>query len=155
MQAFLEKRKPDFRGDEGEPLPSPTSTPSPIARASRTATPGSVDQAGAERLGASLYEVEPGQANAPYHWHTANEEMLLVVAGRISLRTPKGTRELEAGEVVAFPRGERGAHQVVGAGDGPARYLIVSEMRGPEIVRLPRLEQGRRARGGAGHAARA
>jgi uncharacterized cupin superfamily protein len=94
-------------------------------------------QSGAERLGASLYEVEPGQANGQYHWHTANEEMLLVLSGRVSLRTPKGTREAEAGEVVAFRRGEDGAHQIVGAGDGPARYLILSEMRAPEIAVYP------------------
>jgi uncharacterized cupin superfamily protein len=94
-------------------------------------------QAGARRLGASLYEVAPGQSNGPYHWHVANEEMLLVVAGRVAVRTPEGTTEHEAGEVVAFPRGERGAHQIVGAGDGPSRYLVVSEMRGPEIAVYP------------------
>jgi hypothetical protein len=45
-------------------------------------------QADTERLGASLYEVPPGQATFPYHWHSANEEMLIVLSGRPSLRTP-------------------------------------------------------------------
>ena len=35
--------------------------------------------AGAERLGASLYEVPPGNSACPYHWHAANEEMLIVL----------------------------------------------------------------------------
>jgi uncharacterized cupin superfamily protein len=45
-------------------------------------------QAGAERLGASLFEIPPGQATFPYHQHTANEEMLIVLSGRPALRTP-------------------------------------------------------------------
>src|SRR5919108_2784673 len=69
-------------------------------------------QAGAQRLGASLYEIPPGQATFPYHAHLANEEMLFVLAGRPSLRTPEGWRELSEGEVVAFPAGEAGAHQI-------------------------------------------
>ena len=36
---------------------------------------------GGERLGASLYEIPPGQATFPYHAHFANEEMLIVIAG--------------------------------------------------------------------------
>ena len=50
------------------------------------------------------------------------------VAGRPSLRTPDSERELETGEVVAFPVGERGAHQVVNRTSEPAKVLLVSEM---------------------------
>ena len=46
-------------------------------------------RAGTERLGASLYELEPGQANCPYHWHAANEELLLVLSGTLAVRTPR------------------------------------------------------------------
>ena len=70
-------------------------------------------QAGAEHLGASLFELEPGSAPFPLHFHLGNEEMVIVLAGTPSLRTPVGERDLEPGEVVAFPRGEQGAHQVI------------------------------------------
>jgi uncharacterized cupin superfamily protein len=99
------------------------------------------DQAGSERLGVSLYEVEPGQASAPYHWHVANEELLLTLMGRIELRGPDGVRELGPGEVVAFPRGDRGAHQLINKGEEPARFLIFSEMNYPEIVAYPDSEK--------------
>jgi uncharacterized cupin superfamily protein len=91
----------------------------------------------AERLGASLYEIEPGQAIWPLHYHLANEELVIVLAGRPSLRTPDGERELADGEVVAFPRGESGAHQIVNRSDEPTRVLIVSEMNAPDIVVRP------------------
>jgi uncharacterized cupin superfamily protein len=95
------------------------------------------DQAGCQRLGMSLYEVEAGQASAPFHWHVANEEVLMTLLGRIELRSPDGVRELGPGEVVAFPRGEGGAHQLTNVGDGPARFLVLSEMNYPEIVVYP------------------
>jgi uncharacterized cupin superfamily protein len=94
-------------------------------------------QAGSERLGASLYEVPPGQATFPYHWHSANEELLIVLRGRPSLRTPEGWRELAEGEVVAFPVEERGAHQVMNRTDETVRFLIVSEMNAPEVSVYP------------------
>jgi uncharacterized cupin superfamily protein len=93
--------------------------------------------AGAEHLGASLFELPPGTAPFPYHAHFANEEMLIVLRGRPSVRTPDGWRELDEGEVVAFPRGEQGAHQVANFGESPARVLLVSEMNGPDVVRYP------------------
>ena len=94
-------------------------------------------QAGAERLGASVYEIPPGQATFPYHAHTANEELLVVLDGHPSLRTPEGWRKLGLGEVVAFPVGEAGAHQVANRSDAPARILIVSTMTAPEITLYP------------------
>jgi uncharacterized cupin superfamily protein len=94
-------------------------------------------QAGLERLGVSLFEVQPGEATFPYHFHFGNEELLIVVEGRPSLRTPDGWRELETGEVVGFPRGEEGAHQVANRGDEPARVALVSQMVGPDVVVMP------------------
>src|SRR5688572_8369604 len=82
-------------------------------------------QAGAERLGASLFEVPTGASMFPLHVHHANEELLVVVAGRPTLRTLEGERELEPGEVVAFPTGRRGAHRVDNRGSEPVRVLMV------------------------------
>src|SRR5215218_5985951 len=69
-------------------------------------------QAGCERLGFSLFEVPPGEAAYPYHFHLTEEELVIVLSGRPSLRTADGWRELAEGEVIAFPRGEEGAHQI-------------------------------------------
>jgi uncharacterized cupin superfamily protein len=95
------------------------------------------EQAGSERLGASLYEIEPGEATFPYHWHTANEELLLVLMGTLTLREPGGTREVRPGEVVAFPRGERGAHQLSNRGTVRARFIVLSEMNWPDPCVYP------------------
>jgi uncharacterized cupin superfamily protein len=94
-------------------------------------------KAGSEHLGASLYDIPPGEATFPYHYHLANEELLIVLRGHPHLRTPDGWRQLEEGEVVAFPRGERGAHQIVNRSSEEVRLLMISEMRSPEIAGYP------------------
>ncbi len=63
------------------------------------------DEIGAERLGATLYELGPGERIWPYHYESANEEWLLVVSGAPTLRSPDGERVLRAGDVVCFPTG--------------------------------------------------
>jgi uncharacterized cupin superfamily protein len=110
-------------------------------------------QAGAEKLGASLYEIPPGQSTFPYHSHTANEELLIVLRGGPHLRTPEGWRELNEGEVVAFPAGDRGAHQIQNRGDEDARVLVVSTMIAPEVNLYPdsgKLMAATRAPGASG-----
>jgi uncharacterized cupin superfamily protein len=90
-------------------------------------------QAGARDLGASLFEVPPGAATFPLHAHYNNEELLIVVAGRPTLTTLDGERELAPGEVLAFPPGRSGAHRLDNRTGEPIRVLVVSTMRSPEI----------------------
>ncbi len=89
---------------------------------------------GAELIGGSLYELEPGDRLWPYHTHHANEEWAIVVAGTPTLRTPGGERELREGDVVCFRRGAEGAHQVSNRSDAPVRVLMLSTLLAPEIV---------------------
>ena len=94
------------------------------------------ERAGAEHLGASLYELQPGDEMV-FHYHVQREELLIVLDGRLSLRSADGWEELPEGEVVAFPRGERGAHGYRNDGDAPVRLLMISEMDGPNISVYP------------------
>jgi uncharacterized cupin superfamily protein len=91
-------------------------------------------QAGSEQLGAAVYEVAPGGRISPLHVHHANEELIIVLSGRPTLRGADGSRELATGEVVACLPGRRGAHTVENHSDGPARVLIVSTMIYPEVA---------------------
>jgi uncharacterized cupin superfamily protein len=93
-------------------------------------------QVGTEKVGASLWELPAGQAAYPYHWHVAEEELLIVLGGTPSLRTPDGWRELGEGEVVSFPCGEQGAHQIVNRTETPVRFLAVSNQQ-PDIIVRP------------------
>ena len=94
-------------------------------------------QAGTRDLGASLWEIPPGEAAYPYHYHLAEEEMLVVLLGRPSVRTDDEWRELTPGDVVSFPRGREGAHQVANWSDVTARFLAVSTSGTPDLVVYP------------------
>ena len=67
--------------------------------------------AGAEHLGLTVYELEPGQG-MHFHYHPQREEILVVLDGTVAVRTGGGWEEAAQGEVVAFARGERGAPRV-------------------------------------------
>ena len=94
-------------------------------------------QAGGEKLGASLFELPPGASSFPLHVHHANEELIVVLSGRPTLRTLDTERELAPGEVVACPTGRRGAHRIDNRSDEPIRFLIVSTMIAPEVNEYP------------------
>jgi uncharacterized cupin superfamily protein len=91
----------------------------------------------AELIGGSLYELESGDRLWPYHTHHANEEWLVVVRGQPTLRTPDGEQELAEGDVLCFPRGSEGFHQVRNGTESPIRVLMLSSMFAPDIVEYP------------------
>ena len=91
-------------------------------------------QVGVDRVGASLWELPPGMAAYPYHFHLTEDEIVILLEGTLALRTPDGWSELSEGDVVGFPVGEAGAHQVVNRGDSMARFLAVSNSGAAEAV---------------------
>ena len=92
---------------------------------------------GAQDSGATLYELKPGEAVCPYHYEYGEEEWALVLEGRPSVRTPEGLRELEPLDLVFFPPGPEGAHQVRNDGDRQARVLMWSEIVHPSATAYP------------------
>jgi uncharacterized cupin superfamily protein len=91
-------------------------------------------------LGASVYELGPGNF-AVYHFHHGAEELMIVVRGTPTLRTPDGERVLDEGAVVFFPPGPDGAHAIRNDTDAPTRFVMVSDHPSPEVVEYPDLGQ--------------
>jgi uncharacterized cupin superfamily protein len=93
--------------------------------------------AGATQVGVSVYELDPGRKNLPYHAHFGIEEVVVVLAGTPTLRTPDGERELAEGEVVAFSPGRAGAHQLINRSDAVARFLMLSSKNSADLIEYP------------------
>ncbi len=96
-----------------------------------------------EALGSSdtlmfIYDVGPGQRQSRYHYEY-DEEWLLVVDGTLVLRAPDGEHTLERGDIVCFPAGPAGAHQLLNRSESPARTLMFSSYADAAAgcVRLP------------------
>ncbi len=94
-------------------------------------------QLGTERIGLSLWLVPAGQTAYPYHFHLTEEEVLVLLEGDLALRTPTGWERVRRGDVVRFPVGEDGAHQLVNDGTIDARFLAVSTHGQPDVVLYP------------------
>jgi uncharacterized cupin superfamily protein len=94
------------------------------------------EQLGTDHLGISVYELEPGQSMV-FHYHLQNEELLIVLRGTVSLRTPEGWRDLREGDAVVFPRGERGAHGFENRTRDATRVLLLGELNGPNVSVYP------------------
>jgi uncharacterized cupin superfamily protein len=115
----------ETRQDEGDPAGYET----PYARVGPLI--------GGAALGASVYVLNEGQGVCPYHYEYGNEEWLLVLEGRPTLRHPEGENELEPGDVVCFPEGPEGAHKVTNQRPETARIVIFSTKHDPSISVYP------------------
>ena len=82
---------------------------------------------GARKLGATIYELPPGGRSFPYHYEYPEEEWLLVLEGRPTLRHPGGEDLLDPWDVVFFPAGPDGAHAVRNDTDSSIRVLMFSD----------------------------
>ena len=92
---------------------------------------------GSAITGISVYELPPGQAICPYHYEYAEEEWLLVLEGRPTLRRPGGSEPLEPWDVVFFPSGPDGAHGVRNETDQTVRVLMFSNVMHPGATVYP------------------
>ncbi len=98
-------------------------------------------QAGSEKIGATIWDLDPGATAYKYHFHYGEEELLIVLEGTPTRRTPQGSRALEVGEVVSFPVGPDGAHQLINESDQPVRFIAISAGEETDVVVYPDTEQ--------------
>jgi uncharacterized cupin superfamily protein len=92
---------------------------------------------GAERLDATVLDLNPGEASEPYHYVHGREDWLLVLAGAPALRHPHGEEQLDTGDLVCLPDGPAGARRLLNRGSAPARVLVLSTTGLPVNVCYP------------------
>ena len=91
-------------------------------------------------LGASVYEFERGNFMI-FHFHHGSDELLIVLRGTPTLRTFEGERVLEEGEVVPFPAGREGAHEIRNDTSGTVRFVVAGTRVSPEVAEYPDLRK--------------
>jgi uncharacterized cupin superfamily protein len=91
----------------------------------------------AKELGTTVYEIPPGQSICPFHYEYAEEEWLIVLSGEPTLRHAEGSERLVPWDVVCFPRGPAGAHQVRNDTEQVVRVLMYSTVKHPAATVYP------------------
>ncbi|WP_249937148.1 cupin domain-containing protein [Roseateles sp. DAIF2] len=98
---------------------------------------GLTDGTAARKLGAGIDTVAPGQQSCPYHFHHAQEEMFIVLAGTGTLRVAGELLPIRAGDVFSIPPGPEYPHHILNTSDAPLTYLSISTQERPEICEYP------------------
>jgi len=73
----------------------------------------------------ALVSIPKGKSLCPYHSHSAESELYLVVSGRGSIRDKDGPTIVTAGDAFFFGPGE--AHQLTNAGDEDFVYYVIAD----------------------------
>jgi uncharacterized cupin superfamily protein len=73
----------------------------------------------------ALLRIPKGKALCPYHSHSAESELYLVVSGTGSIRDKEGTTTVTAGDAFFFGPGE--AHQLSNAGEEDFVYYVIAD----------------------------
>ncbi len=94
-------------------------------------------KAGGKMLGASLYKLAPGKKAFPFHCHYANEEAILIISGKGTVRIGSEETPIVKNDYIALPSGAEYAHQVINTSSEALEYLCISTMIDPEVMEYP------------------
>ena len=83
------------------------------------------DQFGLSQFGVNMVRLPAGQASAQRHWHSHEDEFVMVLRGKLTLVTDSGEREIGPGMVAGFPAGVADGHHLVNKSAEDAVYLEI------------------------------
>lgn len=84
-----------------------------------------------------LRRLEPGKYSFPYHFHRNAEELMVIISGSMTIRTPEGLKIAEQGHIIFCEMGEAGAHQFYNHGTVTCEYLDIRTVVGIDIAEYP------------------
>jgi uncharacterized cupin superfamily protein len=102
-----------------------------------TASPRLASVVNSKNLIFDLRLLNPGQFSFPYHFHRNAEELMMVLTGSMTIRTPEGFEIVNKGDIVFIEMGETGAHQFYNHTTEPCTYLDIRTLYGIDVVEYP------------------
>jgi uncharacterized cupin superfamily protein len=102
-----------------------------------TASPRLASVVNSKNLIFDLRLLNPGQFSFPYHFHRNAEELIMVISGSMTMRSPDGFEIMTKGDIVFFEMGETGAHQFFNHSTEPCTYLDIRTLIGIDVCEYP------------------
>jgi uncharacterized cupin superfamily protein len=87
--------------------------------------PGSLDLSKRHPFDVEWNRVPPGKPNFPYHAHSAQWELYLIISGEGNVRDKNGTTKIVAGEAFIFGPDE--PHQLINSGQEDLVYYVIAD----------------------------
>lgn len=94
-------------------------------------------QFGAKNLGFHLEVMDPKTFSAPYHYHTGEEEMFLVLEGEAIVRCQNQYRKVGPGDLIFYKTGPETPHNMYNHTDKPFKFLAISNAGVPDECYYP------------------
>ena len=115
-----------------------SSNPSALTRFDlHTITPRLSKVTDAKQLIFDIRKLDPGKYSFPYHYHRNSEEIMYVISGEMTVRTPDKLEVIRSGQMVFFELGETSAHQFFNHSDSPCVYLDIRTNMGFDVTEYP------------------
>lgn len=86
--------------------------------------------AGLSRLGASHVVLKPGAWSSQRHWHSAEDELVVMISGEAVLVEDEGETTVRPGDVLAWPAGAKNGHHLQNRSGEDCVFVAISA--GPE-----------------------
>ena len=106
--------------ESGSNYPPPFNTPCAAASWQRLGR-----SAGLTAFDVNLERLPPGAWSSPRHWHTHEDEFVMVVEGELMLATNNGEERLTPGDCAACRAGDPDGHHLINRSDHDALVLVV------------------------------
>jgi uncharacterized cupin superfamily protein len=80
---------------------------------------------GITQFGANIVNLAPGALSSLRHWHEQQDEILVVLAGELTLVDDNGETVLHPGDCAAFPAGEANGHHLINKSGADGKFFVV------------------------------
>jgi uncharacterized cupin superfamily protein len=98
------------------------------------------DALGLSQFGVNLVRLAPGAASAQRHWHSREDEFVVILGGEIMLITDGGEQKLGAGDVAGFAAGAADGHHLVNKSGEEAVYIEVGSRVAGDVAAYPDID---------------
>ena len=99
------------------------------------------DTAQLTQFGAFIEELPPGSRSSHSHWHTTEDEMVLILAGSATLVENGVETVLHPGDAACWRAGDPTAHNMENRTNAPVRYVVIGTRAASDRVTYPDLDR--------------
>lgn len=104
----------------GSGYPSPFDTPCQPRRKKAIGDAGGLTQ-----FGAHIITLPPGAWSSQRHWHSAEDELVMIIEGHPTLIDDSGETALSPGDFTAHPAASGNGHHMKNLTDKDVKFLII------------------------------
>ena len=98
------------------------------------------DAGGLTQFGVNRLQLPPGSWSGQRHWHSEDDEFVLVISGELVLVTDSGEQVMRPGDCAAFPADAPNGHHLVNRSDAMAVCLEVGSRNANDAVVYPDID---------------